>query len=135
MTVLLFLPETCRNIVGDGSQPTSLINTPLLSPLEAPKNDQLEQQANAKQALKGFNPFSSILMLKDRGTLAISVSFGIYYMIHTCLQASLSTIFVERYAVSGLVAGLIYIPFGIGASIAAFLAGSCPLHHKIGSFD
>lgn len=44
-------------------------------------------------------------------------------MVHSCLQASLSTIFVDIYHVSGLVAGLVYIPFGVACMVASFLAG------------
>ena len=83
---------------------------------------------------KCFNPFSSILVLRDPGTLTASICFGIYYMVHTCLQASLSTVFVDIYKVSGLVAGLVYVPFGVGCSIAAFVAGKKSILSKIRRF-
>ncbi len=45
--------------------------------------------------------------------------YGIYYTIHSCLQASTSTLFVTVYHLSGLPSGLIYIPFGVACSIAS----------------
>lgn len=131
VTMLLLLPETGRNIVGNGSKPVKspgklpLLRKPIMDVLEAAKSIQsdTDQDQNPRGASNSFNPFSSILMLKDPGTLIASICFGIYYMVHTCLQASLSTVFVDIYQVSGLVAGLIYIPFGLGCSIASFIAG------------
>lgn len=130
LTMFILLPETGRSIVGNGGQPPSrdsksrqLLNKPLVSILDAEKQ-QTEPQGGEKPASrKSFNPFSALLMLRDPGTLVVSVCFGIYYMVHTCLQASLSTVFVDIYQVSGLEAGLIYIPFGVGCSIASFIAG------------
>ena len=132
VTMLLLLPETGRKIVGNGSgfiSPSKqfrLLSTPLIDVLDAKKQviqSEMEQGHNKGRVAKCFNPFSSILMLRDPGTLTASICFGIYYMVHTCLQASLSTIFVDIYKVSGLVAGLVYIPFGVGCSIASFVAG------------
>jgi hypothetical protein len=41
----------------------------------------------------------------------------------TCLQASLSSLFIEIYGLNELQAGLIYLPFGIGCAVAAFGTG------------
>lgn len=131
VVMLLLLPETGRNIVGNGTRSTyasktlQILSTPLFGTLDAPKSGPsiVKEQRDNSGSEKSFNPFSAILMLKDRGTLIASICFGIYYMVHTCLQASLSTVFVDIYHVSGLVAGLIYIPFGVGCSIASFVAG------------
>ncbi|KAI0600587.1 putative MFS transporter [Biscogniauxia sp. FL1348] len=125
VTTFLFLPETGRNVVGNGSRSTSSINAPLLGILTPAEPSRSEAQLDRKETniANAYNPLSAILLLKDRGTLVVSICFGIYYMVHSCLQASLSTVFVEIYHVSGLVAGLIYIPFGVGCSIASFVAG------------
>lgn len=69
------------------------------------------------------NPFSVLKLLNRPGNLIAVLCFGAYYTIYSCLQASLSTIFVEIYDISGLVSGLIYIPFGLACAFAAFLAG------------
>lgn len=41
----------------------------------------------------------------------------------SCLQASLSTLFLDIYKISGLVSGLIYIPFGVACALSAFATG------------
>ncbi len=53
----------------------------------------------------------------------IIVSIGILYMVYTCVQASLSTLFMEIYQLNQIEAGLIYLPFGIGCAVTALLTG------------
>lgn len=123
------LPETCRSVVGNGSIPVPPWNKaifPILRPRAPdlpPENSQQKRETHTKFG----NPFSGLALLRHRATLVVSVCFGIYYMVHTCLQASLSTIFVQVYGVSGLVAGLVYIPFGVGCMVSSFIAGLKPL--------
>ena len=128
LIMLLFLPETCRRLVGNGSHPTSCANSPFISVLRPQRaSPSPNQQEKEKDAPKLPNPFSIILLLKDRGTLAAVLCYGIYYTVHSCLQASTSTLFVTIYDLSGLSAGLIYIPFGVACSIASIIAGTLPL--------
>ncbi|KAI1329479.1 putative MFS transporter [Xylariaceae sp. FL0255] len=124
----LFLPETGRNVVGNGSgirigPTTNITKAPFFRILCPPKDSTSTvhmQQPSERRTKVNFNPLSAILILKNRNTLIASTCFGVYYTVQSCLQASLSTIFVETYNVTGLVAGLIYIPFGIGCSVASF---------------
>lgn len=84
---------------------------------------------DAHLSSSGFlNVFTSLKLLRHPGTLIISTCFGIYYMIQTCIAASLSTIFVDTYDISGLIAGLIYIPFGLGSMGASYVVGASTLH-------
>ncbi|KAK7943605.1 uncharacterized protein PG986_012718, partial [Apiospora aurea] len=116
--------ETGRNLVSVGRRAIFLVGTPLFSILSPPRQEQLELSsvADSSDTGKKFNPLSAVEVLKERGTLISSICFGVYYMDHSCLQASLSTVFVQTYQVTGLVAGLIYIPFGVGCAIASFVA-------------
>lgn len=126
--MFLFLPETCRRLVGNGSRRTSRIDTPFISILRPEQCSSLVfQQEKQKDAPKLQNPLSVLVLLQDRGTLAAVLCYGIYYMVHSCLQASTSTLFVAVYHLSGLQAGLIYIPFGVACSIASIVAGNLPL--------
>jgi predicted MFS family arabinose efflux permease len=128
LAILLFLPETCRNVVGDGSRHAPRFNralAPVLSP-EKPTSKStplLDDEKGKTNNAKGANPLLSLRLLKCRSTMLAVVCYSVYYTIYSCLQASLSTIFVETYHVSGLVAGLSYIPFGVACVVASFLAG------------
>ncbi|KAF7561984.1 hypothetical protein G7046_g2152 [Stylonectria norvegica] len=123
VVMVLFLPETCRNIVGNGSSPAPLMNRPPFPFLCPPREKQTPISVGYTDTIRFPNPLAVIALLKNPGTLLAVCCFGIYYTIYSCLQASLSTVFVKVYGVSGLVAGVVYIPFGVGCASAAFLAG------------
>lgn len=125
------LPETARNIVGDGTIAAEGINKPLLRVL-SPRHPKLETSAScihretrpkpAKTA--NFpNPFAALKLLRSAETTILLLAYGINYSVYSCLQASLSTIFVDTYRISGLAAGLIYIPFGVACAFSAFATG------------
>lgn len=132
LIMALFLPETCRRLVGNGSRRTTCVNTPFIPVLRPERDPSLVvQQEKQKDAPKLSNPLSVLVLLKDRATLAAVLCYGIYYTVHSCLQASTSTLFVTVYHLSGLPSGLIYIPFGVACSIASIVAGTLHLASPI----
>lgn len=124
LAIVVFMAETCRVLVGDGSIGTSWTSRPLIPILKPPSVVPARpSNPDGKDCRTPINPLSVLTILKNRATFVAVICYGIYYTIYSCLQASLSTIFVQVYGVSGLVAGLIYIPFGVACALAAFLAG------------
>lgn len=69
------------------------------------------------------NPFAVIKLACSPGTALILVVYGVGYATYSCLQASLSTLFLEVYNISGLASGLIYLPFGCACAMSAFGTG------------
>ena len=75
--MVLFLPETCRQLVGNGSIRTTRANTLLISTLgprlvkTAETKDQLPQKPT-----KLANPLSVLTLLKNRATLAVVLCYG-----------------------------------------------------------
>lgn len=123
---IIYMAETCRVIVGNGSGSVSWTHRPLVSTLAPPSAVSEESvKPQSKNISTLINPLATLKLLKNHASLLAVVCYGVYYTIYSCLQASLSTVFVEIYGVSGLVAGLIYIPFGVACVLAAFLAGRC----------
>jgi hypothetical protein len=122
----LFLPETARSIVGNGSSPVKGINKALV-PLIFSKETQAGESSPAapprQESRKFPNPLAALKLLSIPGTAIILLAYGINYTVYCCLQASLSTLFVDIYHVSGLVAGLVYLPFGAAVALSAFATG------------
>ena len=71
------------------------------------------RQEGLKDVLQLPNPLSILIVLKLRATLAAVLYYGIYYTVHPCLQASRYTLCITVYRLSGLLAGLIYIPLAL----------------------
>ncbi|KAI1137580.1 MFS general substrate transporter [Hypoxylon sp. FL0543] len=123
LIIIFFLPETCRSIVGNGSTRPPLINRPPI-PALCPSSQWNEARKSDNQTQSGRpNPLSVLSLLRNRATLVAVCCYAIYYTIYSCLQASLSTVFVDTYKVSGLIAGVSYIPFGVACATSSYLAG------------
>ncbi|KAK4038404.1 major facilitator superfamily domain-containing protein [Parachaetomium inaequale] len=121
-----FLPEMARSIVGNGSSPAKSINKALV-PLMSPKKTQAAESSPAapprEESRKFPNPLAALKLLRIPGTAIILLTYGINYTVYCCLQASLSTLFVNIYHVSGLVAGLVYLPFGVAVALSDLATG------------
>jgi predicted MFS family arabinose efflux permease len=124
--MIFFLPETARNIVGDGSlRPKTMGQLPfprfcgLYSGQVAPQPHSEEIQPSAVV----LRPLRSLYALLRKDTAINVFCIGIWYATWTCIQACLSTVFTRVYQISQLQAGLIYIPFGVGVCISAYLTG------------
>lgn len=125
--IALFLPETNRAIVGNGSVRARGFNRPLLALLvpnvaTKPVRGQAPDQEK-KLARASVNPFASIKLLRSPGNAFMMSAYGVGYATYSCLQASLSSLFLDIYEISGLASGLIYIPFGVACALSAFATG------------
>lgn len=69
---------------------------------------------------------TSFEIIFHKDTALIMTAHGIFYMTFSCIQASLSSLFMERYGFSGVEAGLIYLPLGAGCVLASYFTGIHP---------
>ncbi|KAF2704754.1 MFS general substrate transporter [Pleomassaria siparia CBS 279.74] len=136
----LFMPETSREIVGDGSIPPS--NWWVKSPFqywearqekkrairegrgaEIEEKEKKARELAKKTKFQLPNPLSSIAILREKDALIVIciISLGMFTMI--AMLASMPTLFGEAYGFSTFKIGLCYIPVGVSAIFAAFLNG------------
>lgn len=106
LAIALSLPETLRTIVGDGTVVVSGLHAvPLrcIKPISANSDKATERaRSSTKSALGGF---VTILCQKDKALVMSAIA--LLYMVWSCLQASLSTLFIKVYRFTYLQAGLI----------------------------
>ena len=130
LLIAVVLPETARNIVGNGSRPSVGLNRSILTIwLEKKKNIQSrrEQRGASERVppiakLKIPNLIGTIAILLSKDTAPIIFVNAVFYTAYSCLQASLSSLFINIYGYRELEAGLIYIPFGVGCFVASLLS-------------
>lgn len=121
----IFLPETARNVVGNGSVPAQRWNISLVSYLRLRKLRKEGVEAETKTRMKSRrpNPIKSIQILfdKESGPLLFyaGILFAGFYMVITSLPSQLAKFF--HY--NSLQIGLVYIPTGIGSMTAAIVTG------------
>lgn len=142
---VLFVPETCRNVVGNGSvKPTVWWNMTLLEFLrararrrqqqatgsESGSEEKEEEEAKSRKAEKGKrpklrfpNPFNTLRVVFNPD-LGLLISYGtIIYLVFILICATLGTQFADRYGYNQLQTGLCYLPYGIGCTVAAVVQG------------
>jgi MFS family permease len=125
----LTMPETARGIVHNGSRRAPRSRRPVLRlflPRDASCTRNVEispDNDNPKPRIRFTGPVASLTIARRPGTAIILVAYAVNYTVYSCLQASLSTLFTQTYNTSGLITGLIYIPFGVSCAIVTLLTG------------
>ena len=123
-SILFFLPETARQIVGNGSGEAECLNRRFLEYLTAKKlgRTKIERQKGGRR-LHVPNPITCLKVLFYKDTFLIVLINAVFYTTYCCVQASLASLVINIYHLSELQAGLIYLPFGSGCALAAYLTG------------
>ncbi|EXJ69376.1 uncharacterized protein A1O5_07412 [Cladophialophora psammophila CBS 110553] len=132
--IAVLLPETGRNIVGNGSRPVPALNKSLLLlwqenrqrkiPLSTPEGYRTaaSEAVSRIARLRIPNPLGSVHIFLQKESAPIILINGVFYSAYCCLQASLSSLFITIYGYKELEAGLIYLPFGVGCFVASLLS-------------
>jgi MFS family permease len=120
--VIFGLPETARNVVGNRSIPASSIHRlPFTRKISVSEHPGTATRRNWRFP----NPLTCLYLFRDKDNAILILTLSIFYMTYTCLQASLSSLFISLYGFNQLQAGLIYLPFGCGCALAAYGTGMC----------
>ena len=123
--MVFLLPETSRNVVGNGSiRPSSHLRLPIPRFMCHWKDSDVV----AVHKWRMPNPLKSLTILIRRDNTIIIIACGILYVVYTCINTSLSVLFIQIYGLNQWQAGLIYLPFGIGGTVSTFISG--PLLNK-----
>jgi hypothetical protein len=129
---LLFFPETCRKIVGDGSIPPPPLShslPSLLREMKLAKQGQLDESFQKRdemaqnRKLHFPNPLGTLKIVFDKQAGLILISVGILMSCFYVISASLPSQFSTRYHLSDAQLGLLYLPVGIGGIISAVTTG------------
>lgn len=131
LVFFLFLPETCRKVVGDGSIPPPKLNQSLTSIIRERRRikagiavDALQQEAVRKNYHLRFpNPISTLVIAADKESGLILFCSGLLVAILYATTTGIPYLFGKIYGFDELQLGLVYIPFGAGSLISAFSTG------------
>ncbi|KAI1419958.1 major facilitator superfamily domain-containing protein [Xylaria sp. FL1777] len=131
---LVFMPETCRLIVGDGSiRPGPFYRTLWQLVKDARRKKKatqpISQGADGKSSGKSSriqrpNLIRTLLILFEKEMFLLlmysSLIYAGFYAVSTAIPAE----FASLYGFSGLKTGLVYLPLGIGSIVSVFIMGS-----------
>lgn len=124
LAIVLLLPETNRALVGNGGLEPSRFSRPVIPGIMRPWADNRGPSAPvASRKNRVPNPIESLRVLSRKDVAVTIIPGSILYMIYSCIHTSLATTFIDSYGFSQLQAGLIYLPFGVGAIISTAVSG------------
>ncbi|KAL8860442.1 MAG: hypothetical protein Q9178_003101 [Gyalolechia marmorata] len=114
------LPETSRNVVGNGSiKPPKYLRLPLPNLMcHWTSSDDL---ANVRWRVP--NPLKSLKIITRKDNAVVMLAAGLLYVVYTCINASLSILFIDVYKLNQWQAGLTYLPFGVGGIVSTCFTG------------
>ncbi|KAF5253250.1 hypothetical protein FANTH_1846 [Fusarium anthophilum] len=122
LIIFVFLPETCRSVVGNGSITPPWWNMSLVGYLRQ-RNTGNPDAIAEKPHQKRPNPIASLKIVcnKETGIILLfsSLMYGGYYVV----LATLSTQLASRYHYSSVVVGLCFLPIGIGSMCYRYTGG------------
>ncbi|KAF2773603.1 MFS general substrate transporter [Teratosphaeria nubilosa] len=127
----LFLPETCRKIVGDGSVPPPWTSANLTDKWRFQNRAKrgievdLEKEAELRKNYKisAPNPVGTLIVLADFETAIILISIGLAFSCFYALSTGASVAFGRLYGFDDLYVSLMFLPIGAGSVVSAFTTG------------
>ena len=130
VAMVLLLPETARNVIGNGSIQDVWWNQPLYRMFSMRRKEQqaelitTSEQAQPKRKLAFSNPLKSLAIMRFPDTALtlwqIGASYGTWY----ALQASIPVLYqASPYSISDSKIGLCYLPGAAGVVAAMYATG------------
>ena len=127
----LFLPETCRKVVGDGTVPPPPLNTSLTDIIRQKRrtkkglNPDLEQVAEVRKnyRLRIPSPIPTLKVCLDLETSLILLTTGLMFACFYAVMTGATTSFHNVYHFNNIQTGLMYLPIGAGGVASAFTTG------------
>ena len=129
--LVLFLPETCRKIVGNGSIPPPRASWNISDHIRfknrAKKGIPIDEQKMA-ELRKNYritipNPIGTLVVLTDLEAGLILISTGLALACFYAISAGASNAFQTVYGFDELQISLMFLPIGGGSLISAFTTG------------
>jgi multidrug resistance protein len=119
---VLFIPETCRNIVGNGSVAPQKWNIPLITHLHNRKHHIPKSQAKLQ---KKHRPsfLSSLSILFEKEMFLLLIYAGILYAGFYIVIAGLPSQLASTYNYNAIQVGLCYMPIGAGSILSKTAIG------------
>ncbi|KAF2016618.1 MFS general substrate transporter [Aaosphaeria arxii CBS 175.79] len=125
--IVLFFPESCRAVVGNGSRrPPSKWNQCLLDPIITKRiasNPSTLSPPIPPHRLRFPNPFKALLLIFSKDASLLLFSSAVMFAGFYAFMAIIPSQFESKYGFNSLHIGLCYLPSGVGGTMAALIGG------------
>jgi MFS family permease len=120
---VLFVPETCRKVVGNGSIPPQRWNRTVLEYIRLRRHPPVTKETVPVRKLRFPNPLRALGVVFEKDLSIILFYNTMIYLCFILVTATLSTQFKAIYGLDDLIIGLCYLPYGLGCCAAALTQG------------
>ncbi|KAK4955358.1 hypothetical protein LTR10_007553 [Elasticomyces elasticus] len=129
--IALFLPETCRNLVGDGSYPPPWTSANITDTIRhrnrvnkgIPINEAKAAELRKNHNMSIPNPLGTLVVLADFESALILLATGLGIACFYAISAGASNAFGKLYGFDELYVSLMFLPLGAGSIISMFTTG------------
>ncbi|KAL7936442.1 major facilitator superfamily domain-containing protein [Trichoderma chlorosporum] len=122
--IAMFLPETCRHIVGDGSiYPPPLYRSGWQILTSHRNKDRKAPPPENKFKFQPPNILGSLLMLTEKGTGLLLATSSLIFAGFYCIASAMPTLFKNSYGYDEITVGLMYLPLALGSVLASMIVG------------
>lgn len=128
----LTVPETGRNVVGNGSVPPQRWNMTFLEWWHVRKQERsataeghrlAQAELASGRTLRWPNPLKTVYIIMEKDMAVVLFYNALIYTAFYDIMASIPQLFQEIYYFNDLQIGLCYIPFGCGCALASVING------------
>ncbi|KAL8846393.1 MAG: hypothetical protein Q9221_008506 [Calogaya cf. arnoldii] len=129
VAIILFLPETCRNVVGNGAiPPSSTVYLTLKGWLDLRRRrkgyiavrEEMSTAPATTRHLRFPNPLESLKTLSNRGAFLLMCFVGVVFAIHYLILSTIPSYYSRVYGLREISLSLVYLPYGLGSLLSAF---------------
>ncbi|KAF8852837.1 MFS general substrate transporter [Acephala macrosclerotiorum] len=122
---VLFMPETCRNIVGNGSIPPQSWNRPLIAYFTRHRTTSIEAENSSSRRSSKKRPgiLSSIPILLEKESFLLMFFGGLLYAGFMIIITGLPQQLGSTYNYNSLQVGLCFLPIGFGPLLIRSVIG------------
>jgi hypothetical protein len=114
--IFVFMPETCPNIVGNGSLPPQPWNRPMIAYLKSRRatSTEAENSSSERSSKKRPGLLSTIPILVEKESFLILFLGGLVYAGYIIIITGLPQQLASTYKFNSIQARLCYLPIGFG---------------------
>ncbi|KFZ25296.1 hypothetical protein V502_00220 [Pseudogymnoascus sp. VKM F-4520 (FW-2644)] len=126
--LVVFLPETLRPIAGNGSICLKGIHRPIYYSFAPSEEHLVERDLPSKKKLTPSIVFTPFLLLHEKDVFSIILFGSIVYTVWSMVTSSTTALFQDRFHLSDLQVGLVFLPNGIASMLGSYLTGKLSKH-------
>lgn len=129
--IVLFVPETQRSHVGDGSLPSRTWVRPIFAWLRCKTEQKVDENGDKLEPVDSrieFDILGPVRVLREKDMICCVLYAGICFMIWQMQMVSTSTQFSEIYGLGEMQIGLTYISTGVGSLVGSIITGKILQH-------